>query len=107
MFWSLADADRLAERRALLEQDPVFKSLPADDRDLLARILKRDLADDEIESEMRQLVDLLGKEKVVFVTHVNALTPDNVPIEQRQQLISAVERGRASYRCCLATIRRR
>jgi tetratricopeptide (TPR) repeat protein len=42
---------------------------------------------------MRQLVDLLGKEKVVFVTHVNALTPDNVPIEQRQQLIAAVDAG--------------
>jgi tetratricopeptide (TPR) repeat protein len=93
MFWSLAAADRLAERRALLDQDPVFKSLSADDRELLARILKRDLADDEIESEMRQLVDLVGQEKVVFVTHVNALTPDNEPIEQREQLICAVSAG--------------
>lgn len=90
MFWSMAVADRLAERRALLDQDPVFKNLSADDRDLFARIIRRDLADDEIESEMRQLVDLLGKDKVVFVTHVNALTPDNAPIEQREQLISAV-----------------
>lgn len=93
MFWSLAVADRLAERRALLEKEPLFKSLSTDDRELLARILKRDLADDEIEGEMRQLIDLLGKEKVVFVTHVNALTPENVPIEQRQQLISAVGTG--------------
>lgn len=93
MFWSLAIADRLPERRALLDQEPVFKSLSTDDRELLARIVKRDVEDDEIESEMRQLVDLLGKEKVVFVTHVNALTPDNVPIEQRQQLISAVSAG--------------
>jgi tetratricopeptide (TPR) repeat protein len=92
-FWSLAVADRLAERRGLLEQDPVFKTLSADDRDLLTRIVKRDLSDDEIESDMRELVDLLGKEKVVFVTHVNALTPDNVPIEQREQLISAVGMG--------------
>src|SRR5690606_36950817 len=65
MFWSLAVADRLAERRALLEQDPVFKSLCADDRELLVRILKRDIADDEIESEVRELVELLGKDKVV------------------------------------------
>jgi tetratricopeptide (TPR) repeat protein len=93
MFWSLAAPDRLAERRESLQRDAVFKSLPADDRELLARIVKRDLADDEIEREMRELVDLLGKDKVVFVTHVNALTPDNVPIEQRQQLISAVVTG--------------
>ncbi|WMD18977.1 hypothetical protein RAS12_20435 [Achromobacter seleniivolatilans] len=90
MFWSLASADRLAERRTLLDQDPLFKSLSSDDRELLARIVKRDLADDEIEGEMRQIVDLLGRDKVVFVTHVNALTPDNVPIEQREQLIAAV-----------------
>ncbi|WP_427183896.1 hypothetical protein ACL598_20260 [Bordetella bronchialis] len=90
MFWTLAAPDKLAERRAALAQDPVFKALPADDRELLARIVKRDLTDDEIEGEMRELVDLLGKEKVVFVTHVNALTPDNVPIEQRQQLIAAI-----------------
>lgn len=90
MFWSLAHADRLEERRALLDQDPVYKSLSADDRALLARIVKRDLTDDEIEAEMRQLVELLGRDKVVFVTHVNAMTPDNVPIEQREQLIAAV-----------------
>jgi tetratricopeptide (TPR) repeat protein len=96
MFWSLAVADRLEERRALLQQEAVFKSLPADDKELLARILKHDLSDDEIEGEMRQLVDLLGKDKVVFVTHANALTPDNVPIEQRQQLILAVNKGAES-----------
>lgn len=90
MFWSLASADRLEERRALLDQDPVFKSLSQDDRALLARIVKRDLTDEDIEQEMRQLVELLGRDKVVFVTHVNALTPDNVPIEQREQLIAAV-----------------
>ncbi|OZI19998.1 hypothetical protein CAL26_20810 [Bordetella genomosp. 9] len=92
-FWSLAAADGLAERRALLDKDPVFKSLSVEDRELLARIVKRDLTDDEIESDMRELVDLLGQDKVVFVTHVNALTPDNAPIEQRQQLISSVGAG--------------
>ena len=89
-FWSMANADRLAERRAILDQDPVFNSLNADDRDLLARIVKHDEADEEIEQEMRQLVELLGRDKTVFVTHVNATTPDNATIEQRAQLIAAV-----------------
>ncbi|OZI52453.1 hypothetical protein [Bordetella genomosp. 4] len=92
-FWSQAHPDRLAERRAWLDQDPVFNGLSSDDRELLARIVKRDLTDEEIEQEMRQIVDLLGQDKVVFVTHVNALTPDNVPIEQREQLIAAVNAG--------------
>ena len=90
MFWSLSSADKLAERRALLEQDPVFKGLSAQDRDLLARIVKRDLTDDEIASEMQKVVELLGKDKVIFVTHVNALAEDNAPIESRQQLIATV-----------------
>ncbi|MGB6009625.1 hypothetical protein [Castellaniella sp.] len=89
-FWSMASAERLAERRAILDQEPVFNSLNADDRDLLARIVKRDETDEEIEQEMRQLVELLDRDKVVFVTHVNATTPDNVTIEQRAQLIAAV-----------------
>ncbi|CUI46531.1 hypothetical protein [Achromobacter kerstersii] len=90
MFWQLASTDRLAERRVQLDQDAVFKSLSRDDQDLLSRIVKRDQTDEEIEAEMRELVALLGHDKVVFVTHVNALTPDNVPIDQRAQLIAAV-----------------
>ncbi|MGB3275149.1 MAG: hypothetical protein WBA82_03060 [Castellaniella sp.] len=89
-FWSMANDQRLAERCAILDQDPVFNSLNADDRDLLARIVKHDETDEEVEQEMRQLVELLGRDKVVFVTHVNATTPDNVTIEQRAQLIAAV-----------------
>jgi len=90
MFWSLATPERLKERLELLQQESVFKALPAADRALLARIVKREMTDDEIADEMRQLVTLLGQDKVVFVTHVNALTPDNVPIESRQQLIAAI-----------------
>ncbi len=89
-FWSLAHEQGLAERRVLLDQDPAFKSLNAEDRDLLARVVKRDQTAEEIEQEMRELVELIGPDKVVFVTHVNATTPDNAPIEQRAQLIAAV-----------------
>lgn len=89
-FWSQATEERLAERREWLDKDPVFKSLSPDNRELLARIVKREQTDEEIEQQMRELVDLLGRDKIVFVTHVNAMTPDNVPIEQRAQLIAAV-----------------
>ena len=92
-FWSQATEERLAERREWLDRDPVFKSLSPDNRELLARIVKREQTDEEIEQQMHELVDLLGRDKVVFVTHVNAMTPDNVPIEQRAQLISAVTAG--------------
>src|SRR5690554_6434339 len=89
-FWSMANVESLAERRAVLDQDAAFNSLSTDDRDLLARIVKRDQTDEEIEQQMRQLAELLDGDKLVFVTHVNATTPDNVTIEQRAQLIAAV-----------------
>jgi len=95
MFWALAIAEKLAERRALLDQEPAFNSLPVQDRELLARILKRDLSDEEIEAEMRQIAELLGKDKVVFVTHIDALTADNAPIESRQHLIRTVTEAAA------------
>jgi tetratricopeptide (TPR) repeat protein len=90
MFWSMASEDRMAERRAILSEDPSFQRLSLDDRELLARILRSDLEDSEVEREMAEIAQLVGKDKLVFVTHVNASTPDNTPIEQRQRLINAV-----------------
>ncbi|WP_454690304.1 hypothetical protein [Achromobacter aloeverae] len=90
MFWSLAAPQHLAERRKLLEQDAHFHKLAAADAGLLARIERRELEDGEIENEMARMVELLGKDKVVFVTHVNANTPDGTPIASRQRLIQTV-----------------
>jgi len=90
MFWALSAPRRLAERRRLLREDFAFQRLCAADRDLLERIQKRDLGDDEIERDMREIADRLGGDNLVFVTHVDAQTPDNVPIEQRRKLIAAV-----------------
>ena len=89
-FWSMATPNRLAERREWLEQDFVFQRLSPEDRDLLARIQRRDLNDVEIATEMEQIAALVGKDHLAFVTHVNADTPDNMPVEQRRELINAV-----------------
>jgi tetratricopeptide (TPR) repeat protein len=89
-FWSMASTDKLAARRAWLEEDSIFKRLAEADRDLLARILRREQSDEELERELRDIADLVGKDKLVFVTHVDATTPDNMVIEQRHHLIEAV-----------------
>ncbi|MGE8637316.1 MAG: hypothetical protein ACN6PR_01655 [Achromobacter sp.] len=91
MFWSRALPERLAERREWLEQDSVFQRLDRQDADLLGRIVKRDMSDSEIERDMAALIALIGLEKIVFVTHVNADTPDGLPIEPRRQLIQAIK----------------
>ncbi|WMD20796.1 hypothetical protein RAS12_00030 [Achromobacter seleniivolatilans] len=91
MFWSRALPERLAERREWLLQDSVYQRLDARDADLLSRIVRRDMTDAEIERDMAQLVEILGQDKIVFVTHVNADTPDGLPIEPRRLLIQAVK----------------
>jgi len=90
MFWALAEPTRLQERRKLLEQEPSFQRLPPEDAELLARIERRELQDAEIEREMARMVEIVGKDKVLFITHVNANTPDSTPIEIRQRLIHTV-----------------
>lgn len=90
LFWSLAKENCIAERRETFERDIAFQRLSREDRELLARVLKHDMTDEELERDMRAIADLVGKDNLVFVTHVNADTPDNMPIEQRRKLISAV-----------------
>lgn len=90
MFWALSGSRRLAERHRLLRADFAFQRLSAKDRNLLERIQRRDLSDEEIAHEMQEIADRVGRDKLVFVTHVDAEMPDNVPIEQRRKLINTV-----------------
>jgi tetratricopeptide (TPR) repeat protein len=89
-FWAMASDDMLAGRRAWLEEEPVFQRLSAADQHLLARIQRRDQPDHEIEREMHEIAALVGRERLVFVTHVDATTPDNMLIESRHRLIETV-----------------
>lgn len=90
LFWSMAGDDQIANRRQRLEDMPVFQRLSLDDRDLLARIQRRALSDDEIARDMEEIVQLVGRNKLVFITHVNACTPDNAFIAPRNALIRLV-----------------
>lgn len=89
-FWSMATPNRMAERSEWLEQDFAFQRLSPADRALLTRIQRRDLKDAEIAAEMEQIAEMVGKDHLAFVTHVNADTPDNMPVEQRRELINAI-----------------
>lgn len=90
LFWSMAGDSQIANRRKILEDIPAFQRLSPDDRELLARIQRRDLSDDEIARDMEEIAQLIGNDKLVFVTHVNACTPDNAVIDRRNALIRMV-----------------
>lgn len=90
-FWALARDEDAAGRLAWLQTIPQYGRLSKDDRDLLAAILMREQTAEEIADDMAAIVDRVGTDKAVFVTHVNALTPDNAPIASRKRLIDLVE----------------
>lgn len=92
-YWSMAKPEKLAARREMLKDDAVFKSLPKIDRELLECILRHDQTDEEIRKDMAEIAALIGKDKLVFITHVNALTEEGTPILRRQALIETVSAG--------------
>jgi len=89
-FWSMSSENKLAERQAWLQEDPVFKRLAPGDRDLLAGIVRHMQSNEHLEREMHEIAELVGKDKLAFVTHVDATTPDNMVMEQRHRLIGSV-----------------
>lgn len=92
-FWSLASEEHAAERLAWLRQERRFQKLGAEDQDLLSRIRLRELSPDDVRRDMEQIIDRLGRDNALFVTHVNAQTADGAPIQSRQRLINAVRRA--------------
>lgn len=94
-FWSMATDDLAAERLAWLRQERRFQKLDQDDRDLLSRMRLSELSPDDVRRDMERIIDRLAPENAIFVTHVNALTPDDAPIQSRQRLINSVRRAAA------------
>lgn len=89
-FWSLASrSDRVgrAELAAFLKADPVYRLYSKEDQALLASISMRMQSFDEILRDMGTIVERLGQNRVVFVTHVNAAGPDGAVIPSRDKVI--------------------
>ena len=89
-FWSLASgSDRAsrAELAAFLKADPVYNLYSKSDRALLGSISMRMQGFDEILQDMGTIVERLGAGRVVFVTHVNAMSPDGAVIPSRDKVI--------------------
>jgi len=93
-FWSLAsgtDRASRAEMAVFLKADPVYNLYSEADQALLASISMRLQGFDEILRDMGTIVERLGAERVVFVTHVNAMSPDNAVIASRDKVIRWVK----------------
>ncbi|WP_127612128.1 hypothetical protein [Croceicoccus ponticola] len=92
-FWSLA---KHVERDAFLTflgSLPAFRALDDAARALLSdvRLVIQDGV--AIAADMRDIVDRLGADRVLFVTHVNAITDENRVIAGRDRIIKAVKQA--------------
>jgi tetratricopeptide (TPR) repeat protein len=97
-YWDLAGRSDHAALRAFLESEPTYRLYSETDRSLLARMRVRQQTFDDVRADMAQMVDRLGQERVLFVTHVNAHTPDGSVIASRDKLISWVKRAAQDLR---------
>lgn len=95
-FWSLARDEDAATRHAWLLTVPQFLRLGEEDQTILASIRMREQSAEDIAADMATIIDRVGLDKTVFVTHVNALTPDNAQIASRNRLIDIVEQAAAA-----------
>lgn len=92
-YWGLASRGDAAAMKAFLADDPAYRIYSETDRSLLERIRVRQQTFDDVRADMATITDMLGKDRVLFVTHVNALTADGSLIASRDKLIHWVKRA--------------
>ena len=90
-FWSLVKRRARAELADFLEAEPTYQMMGPDDRALLASLGMEQQDFASIKSDMAEMVERLGREALLFVTHVNALTADGSTIPMREKVIHWVK----------------
>jgi tetratricopeptide (TPR) repeat protein len=90
-FWMLARRGDRETLQEFLDEEPSYAALSPDDKTLLSAVRLELQKPEEIEADMAKLVERLGAERILFVTHVNALTQDGGVIADRDRLIRTVK----------------
>lgn len=91
MFWTLVKKGHRADLIKFLREQPAYRLLSPSDRELLVSLTMEQQSFNDIKANMGELVERLGRDKVLFVTHVNATTPDGAIIPTRDRLIRWVK----------------
>jgi len=91
IYWSLATKGNQQRLEAYLKEEPCYVGMTDDDRELLRSIHVEQMDEQAIEQDMNEIVQLLGRDRVMFMTHVNVLTRAGAIIQSRSRLIKNVE----------------
>lgn len=90
-YWTLVKRGDRQALRAFLEEQPSYTVMGESDRLLLAELSMEQQSFKAIRTEMAEIVERLGAERVIFQTHVNAADVDGDPIPTRERLIRWVK----------------
>jgi tetratricopeptide (TPR) repeat protein len=90
-YWTLVKKGHRGRLSAFLREQASFRMLHSSERELLLNMSMQEQSFKSVKSDMEQFVDRLGAHRVLFVTHVNALTPDEQTIPSRNRLIRWVK----------------
>jgi len=86
-FWKRVRKGHRQDLLDFLERQPTYQLLSPADRDLLAGLSIEQQTFRVVKSDMAEIVERLGRDRLLFVTHVNAAGPDGAPIPARARLI--------------------
>lgn len=90
-FWGLVRKGHRQELVEYLSSQPTYRMLSAEDRVLLRSLSMEQQSFKSIKAGMEEIVQRLGADKLLFVTHVNALLPDGERIPSRDRVIRWVK----------------
>jgi tetratricopeptide (TPR) repeat protein len=86
-FWNLSRAGHRGDLLDFLGQQRSYQLLREAERALLASLTTDQQTFKAIKADMAEIVDRLGRDRVLFVTHVNALGSDGEVLRTRDRLV--------------------
>lgn len=90
-YWHLLrHADR-KELVAFLGEQPSFRMLSKERREILLNIRIEHQTFNSVKADLAEMVERLGRDRVLLLTHINAQTPDGNVIPSRDRLIRWVK----------------
>lgn len=93
IFWDLVRAGNREKLHAFLDADPVYRFYSSAEKVLLASVSVHMQSFDNVFADMAGMVERVGRDRVVFVTHVNAVGADGSLITSRDKLIRWVRQS--------------
>ncbi|WP_205480841.1 hypothetical protein [Sphingomonas arenae] len=90
-FWNIVKMGNRTEVLEFVAQQPSYRRMTPDERRLLTELSMEQQSFRTVKSDMAEIVERLGRDKVLFVTHVNAALPDGTLIASRDRLIRWVK----------------